>query len=70
VQKTIGMSPMQYVTYYRLSKAKRLLSTTDVKISAIAKEVGIEDVTYFSRLFKRMEGMTPQEYRRNISRSK
>jgi len=70
VQKTMGMSPMQYVTYYRLSKAKRLLSKTNMKISAVAKEVGIEDVTYFSRLFKKKEGMTPQEYRRHTSRSK
>ncbi|WP_044748753.1 helix-turn-helix transcriptional regulator [Bacillus alveayuensis] len=70
VQKTIGMSPMQYVAYYRLLKAKRLLSATNMKIAAVAKEVGIEDVTYFSRLFKKTEGMTPQEYRRNITRSK
>jgi AraC-like DNA-binding protein len=70
MQKTMGMSPMQYLTYYRLSKAKRLLSTTNLKISAIAKEVGIEDVTYFSRLFKKTEGMTPMEYRRQMSRSK
>jgi len=41
-----------------------------MKISAVAKEVGIEDVTYFSRLFKKKEGMTPQEYRRHTSRSK
>jgi len=70
VQKTIGLSPMQYVAYYRLTKAKQLLAKTNMKISAIAKEVGMEDVTYFSRLFKKKEGMTPQEYRRHTSRSK
>ncbi len=68
MQKTIGVTPMQYLSSYRLSVAKQLLSTTNEKLEAIAKQVGISDSTYFSRLFKKVEGITPMEYRRLVKR--
>ncbi|AST90560.1 MULTISPECIES: AraC family transcriptional regulator [Sutcliffiella] len=68
MQKTIGMTPVQYVTYYRLNLAKRMLVQSDEKVATIAKEVGIDDVTYFSKLFKKEEGLTPLEYRRLVRR--
>ncbi|QFT88334.1 HTH-type transcriptional activator RhaR [Bacillus sp. THAF10] len=68
MQKTIGKSPMQYLTHFRLHHAKRLLADSEYKVSAISREVGIEDVTYFSKLFKKMEGTTPMEYRRLVHR--
>ncbi|MCM3616904.1 AraC family transcriptional regulator [Sutcliffiella horikoshii] len=68
MQKTIGISPIQYLTHYRLNQAKRLLAETEFKVSAISREVGIEDVTYFSKLFKKLEGTTPMEYRRLVHR--
>lgn len=70
MQKTLGMTPIQYLNQYRLSQAKRLLAATDDKISFIAKETGITDATYFSKLFRKIEGMTPNEYRRVMSRQK
>lgn len=68
MQKTIGITPMQYLTSYRLSKAKQLLTTTNEKLESISKKVGIHDSTYFSRLFKKVEGITPIEYKRLANR--
>ncbi|MFD1735271.1 helix-turn-helix domain-containing protein [Bacillus salitolerans] len=69
VQKTIGINPSQYLNQYRIAQAKRLLATTNDKIAAICKEVGIEDQGYFSKLFKKLEGMSPVEYRRVVLRA-
>lgn len=69
VQKTIGISPSQYLNQYRIAKAKSLLATTNDKISSVCKDVGIEDQGYFSKLFRKMEGMSPGEYRRIVHRT-
>ncbi|MFC0272032.1 AraC family transcriptional regulator [Metabacillus herbersteinensis] len=70
MQKTLGMTPNQYLNYYRISQAKRLLSSTENKMAAISKEVGILDSTYFSKLFKKIEGLSPLEYRNIVNRRK
>ncbi|MBM6617115.1 helix-turn-helix transcriptional regulator [Bacillus suaedaesalsae] len=69
VQKTIGTSPSQYLNQYRIVKAKSRLATTNDKISSVCKDVGIEDQGYFSKLFRKMEGMSPGEYRRIVHRT-
>lgn len=69
MQKTIGMSALQYVHDYRLKVAKKKLAATNETVAAIAKQVGFEDGAYFSRVFKKLEGMTPSEYRRFIQRA-
>ena len=48
----------------RITQAKRLLRFSDKNVEAIAQECGLNDANYFSRLFKRVEGTTPGEYRR------
>ncbi|GAA0348692.1 AraC family transcriptional regulator [Bacillus horti] len=68
MQYSTGMTPTQYLAHYRMSVAKHLLSTTNEKMTAIAKEVGITDSTYFTKLFKKIEGITPIQYRRIIGR--
>ncbi|MCA1031011.1 helix-turn-helix domain-containing protein [Bacillus timonensis] len=68
VQKTLGISPIQYLQQYRMSQAKRLLASTNDKVMTISKNIGILDHTYFSKLFKKMEGMTPSEYRQFAQR--
>ncbi|WP_019413513.1 AraC family transcriptional regulator [Paenisporosarcina sp. TG20] len=69
VQKTIGISPTQYLYQYRIARARSLLSTTNDKISFVSREVGIEDQGYFSKLFKKLVGMSPLEYRRIVQRT-
>ncbi|QGQ44623.1 AraC family transcriptional regulator [Metabacillus sediminilitoris] len=68
MQKIIGITPNMYLNQYRVNQAKRLLATTDEKVASISKEVGILDSTYFSKLFKRIEGISPLEYRNVIHR--
>ncbi|WP_078555306.1 AraC family transcriptional regulator [Bacillus alkalicellulosilyticus] len=67
MQKTMGITPVNYLNQYRMIQAKRLLATSNKKVNAIGKEVGIQDETYFSRLFKQYEGISPTEYRRGMS---
>jgi AraC-like DNA-binding protein len=68
MQKTIGMSPIHYLNHFRIAQAKRLLATTNDKVMVISKSVGIEDHTYFSKLFKKTEGLSPSEYRQLLQR--
>lgn len=60
-QKELGISPMEYVIRERISRAKELLKMTkSVKESCFGS--GFSDVTYFVRLFKKREGITPGAY--------
>jgi AraC-like DNA-binding protein len=49
---------------YRLIQAKSLLINTDLKITEIAYRVGYQNPSYFSRLYKKCMGITPEEERR------
>ena len=44
-------------------RAKLLLASTSIPIGSISINVGVLDANYFARLFKRMTGVTPKEYR-------
>ncbi len=63
---TTGMSLMDYLTRIRIDRAQQLLAETDRGICAIAYELGIRSPPYFTRLFKRMTGMSPSDYRRSV----
>lgn len=53
----------QYITEYRIEKAKRLLEDPCSKISDISSKVGYTDGNYFSKSFKKYVGLSPSEYR-------
>ncbi|MFH5181369.1 AraC family transcriptional regulator [Paenibacillus sp. TAB 01] len=53
---------IDYVTEVRLDKSKQLLRDTDLKVTEIAIRVGYQP-SYFNKIFKKFEGMTPGEYR-------
>ena len=57
-------SPMDYVIYYRLEQAARLLSATDLSVMEVAMECGFNDCSYFIRVFKKQKNMTPNQYRK------
>ncbi|TLS53657.1 response regulator [Paenibacillus antri] len=58
-----GQGLLEYINETRIQKAKLLLKTTEKKIHDIAAEVGLESAPYFTRLFRKKVGVTPQEYR-------
>ncbi len=65
--KEIGTTFIEYLTGCRIDRAKELLSTTDLRSSEVAYEVGYKDPHYFSAAFKKACGMTPKEYRNSAS---
>ena len=60
---TMNVTPIQYILSLRISAAKRYLESTDKTISQIAACVGYDNPMYFSRLFKKVTGITPSQYR-------
>lgn len=64
VQKNTGLSTTAFIRKMKIEEAKRLLFNSSVGISGIAEQVGIPDVNYFIRVFKREEGVSPLRYRK------
>ena len=58
-----GMSPQNYIINLRIANAKNLLTTTNYKINEISQLVGFTDSMYFCKRFKKLEGISPSEYR-------
>ncbi|MCA1033721.1 response regulator [Bacillus infantis] len=58
-----GTPLIDYLTTYRLEKAKHLLSSTDQSISEVAEKTGFNSLHYFSSQFKKKEQITPKQYR-------
>lgn len=58
-----GVTINQYLLQVRITKAKQMLRFTDEKLETIGQECGIGEAAYFSRMFKKMEGISPSEYR-------
>ena len=56
----MDMTLTEYITSFRMQEAKKLLTTTDEKLSAIAEMVGYSDVSYFSNVFKKFYGQSPR----------
>ena len=64
-KKQTGHSPLTYFNLLKMQQACLLLDTTDMKINQICYKIGIEDTYYFSRLFSKIMGMSPREYRKS-----
>ncbi|MBR6427095.1 MAG: helix-turn-helix transcriptional regulator [Clostridia bacterium] len=59
-----GKTPLQYLTWLRIEKAKTLLSTTDFQVKYISQSVGFQGCSRFIEHFRRVTGSTPEEYRK------
>lgn len=59
-----GVSPISYVQRIRIDEAQRRLERTEDSVETVGWHVGYEDPAFFSRLFKRIAGLTPGAYRR------
>ena len=58
-KKSVGKSPIEYLTSYRMEQAKKLLRESDKRFREVARLVGYEDEFYFSRRFKQQVGVSP-----------
>lgn len=63
-KEQFGVTVTVYINSVRITKAKEQLRFTDKSIEGIAFDCGIDDQNYFARIFKKVEGVSPREYRR------
>lgn len=64
-KKSVGISPTEYRTNAKLSRAKNLLESTDMTVNEISDKLNFYDAAYFCKVFKRHVGVTPKEYLKN-----
>jgi AraC-like DNA-binding protein len=62
-RQTFGETPHEYLTRYRLTKARQLLLSSDRSVTDICTECGFQSPPSFSHLFRRHTGYTPREFR-------
>lgn len=63
-RRTIHTTPMQYVQQYRIQKAAYLLEHTGLKIIDIGIQCGFQEMGYFAKVFRKLKGCTPSEWRK------
>ena len=63
-----GTTPMQYILSKRIHNAETLLENEHYNITEISNIVGYDNPLYFSRIFKKVKGISPTEYRKNIQK--
>ena len=66
-KKATGLNFTDYVSRVRVEKAKNLLLNRNLRVSEIAYEVGFQSLTHFNRVFKRIMGQSPTDYRGQLS---
>ena len=66
LNKHMGQNFSEILNTIRMNKAKELLKTPSLRIADVAEEVGFLDVAHFSKVFKKLEGMSANEYRNTI----
>ena len=68
-KKVTGINFTDYVSRVRIEKAKNLLLNPNLRISEIAYAVGFQSLTHFNRVFKKISGNSPTDYRAHLARS-
>jgi AraC-like DNA-binding protein len=62
-KEVTGNTAMEYVNRVRIDKAEKMLKKTEMTITEIAFCCGFGDANYFSRMFKKLKGISPQSIR-------
>ena len=65
-KKVKGISIVEYISQVRIEKAKQLLENPHYQIEEIAENVGYTDAGYFTKVFRKHEGVTPSQYRQSV----
>ena len=68
-KRETGKSVCEFIRERRMAHAEDLLSSTHLQIQTIAQHCGIVDLQYFTKLFKKQTGKTPNEYRKALQKS-
>ena len=68
-KKELEITLTEFINQQRIHIAVKLLNTTDLQIQDVAWNVGMNDVNYFTKLFKKAVGVTPSCYKKNIKRT-
>jgi len=67
-KKETGTTLLEYLTKVRIEEAKRLLESTPWNTTRISFEVGYSDQSYFCKVFKKSEGISPSDYKKRMKR--
>ncbi len=65
-KEAFGLSPVEFIIRERIGLAKRLLANPTATVTEVCYQVGFNNLHYFSRLFKMLEGVTPTVYRQTV----
>jgi len=68
-KEKLGINYIDFLTECRMGKAKKLLADPEISLKTIALEVGYHEPNYFSKVFKKMNELSPTEYRLNLLNS-
>lgn len=64
-RKTLNLRPVEYLNHYRINRAKDLMvREAGLPIAEVARQCGFESISYFGTVFRRLERLSPGEYRR------
>lgn len=66
-RQSVGRPIFQYLCSLRIARARELLTTTSMRISQISEQVGFQDESYFSKVFKKYTGSCPADYAKTPS---
>jgi transcriptional regulator GlxA family with amidase domain len=61
-----GYTPLSYIQALRIEEAKQMLERSEATVEEVGREVGYQDPVSFRRLFKRLSGISPADYRRKL----
>lgn len=64
--RQLSLSPNEYLTQFRINQACTLIRTSGLSIGEIASSVGFDDQLYFSRVFKKLKGVSPSHYTKEL----
>lgn len=65
IKTAVGLTPVDFIRTIRIQHAEKMITDTDKNFTMIAYSVGFSDPKYFSKVFKKLTGMTPSKYRQS-----
>ncbi|RDE10142.1 helix-turn-helix domain-containing protein [Pelagibacterium lacus] len=69
VQRATGQTPQRLIHSRLMAEARQMLENSGMQIAEVSLSLGFEDTAYFSRFFKRLNGKSPREYRKDFARN-